>query len=367
MTTPAVTATDEGQGRKYWTQVPNIVLDLGLRPIPLALYLHLKRVAGDTSFSDETTRQLADRLECSPMAVSRALVELADPRDGLGGKALVKVARISDGKGTRKPRIIVTIADIWPENMAKYGTPAVTIVDGTEGEAVNNSYGNDESRNIMVRDRNTMVRRRNIMVHPKEQEEPKELKDIAASTDDAGATPNGTASATPRKRKPSKPKADDAPKTPRPVPPHVALVDAMYDALGQTEHRDYPLNVKDAKAMLEAEYTPADVTRITAGLMRDRGAFYAANRVALNMALVRKNAAAYPAPTNGTALAGGAAALNGYAKYAYTVPSTGRLAMKSVAALRAEELAPATAEQFDRGTWTDEMRAAEAAIQGVMG
>lgn len=158
-----VTTTDDGQGRKYWTQVPNIVLDLGLRPIPLALYLHLKRVAGDTSFSDETTRQLADRLECSPMAVSKALVILAEPREELGGKALVKTARIGDGKGARKPRIIVTIADIWPENMAKYGLPAVTIVDGSEDEAVNNMYGSDESRTHSLRGRK-------LCVHPKEQE-----------------------------------------------------------------------------------------------------------------------------------------------------------------------------------------------------
>lgn len=64
--------------------------------------------------------------------------------------------------------------------------------------------------------------------------------------------------------------------------------------------------------------------------------------------------------------AGGAATLNGHARYAFRT-SAGRLAMKAIPVLKAEGLAPDDADPFDRGTWTPAMLEAEAAIMAVAG
>lgn len=68
------------------------------------------------------------------------------------------------------------------------------------------------------------------------------------------------------------------------------------------------------------------------------------------------------APVNSNAPAG----LNGASAYAFRT-STGAWSMKSVAALKAEGLAPDDADPFDRGTWTPAMLEAEAAIMAVAG
>jgi hypothetical protein len=41
-----IKARDAGDLRKYRTEIPNLVLELGLSPYALALYVHLKRTAG---------------------------------------------------------------------------------------------------------------------------------------------------------------------------------------------------------------------------------------------------------------------------------------------------------------------------------
>ena len=64
--------------------------------------------------------------------------------------------------------------------------------------------------------------------------------------------------------------------------------------------------------------------------------------------------------------AGGAATLNGHARYAFRTPG-GRLAMKAIPVLKSEGLAPDDADPFDRGTWTPAMLEAEAAIRAVAG
>lgn len=196
------TVTDDGNGRKYWTQTPNIVFDLGLRPFPLALYGQLKRIAGQDGQCDETTRQLAARMSCSPMAISKALEELSLRRSELMGKALVKVAKVADGNGSRYARTVVTLTDIWPENMARYGGAAVNTVDG----AVNNMDGAV----------NTVDGGRKHSVHPKEQEKNKEQNTPAA---------NGT-------RRSPHPSEPSDPTPPRPAPSWAPFYAAISETMG---------------------------------------------------------------------------------------------------------------------------------------
>lgn len=113
---------DHGAAHKYRTEIPNIVLELGLRPFSLALYVHLKRTAGDGGVCEKSTRRLAREMgKVSIGSVSVAKADLARPRDELDGEALIRVAPIDDGKGTRIARDVIIIADIWPANMDRFG------------------------------------------------------------------------------------------------------------------------------------------------------------------------------------------------------------------------------------------------------
>lgn len=123
--TATARVTDQGPSHKYRTEVPNLVLELGLRPFPLALYLHLKRTAGDGGQCEKTSRRIAAEMGgISVAAISAAKAELAVPREALGGKALIEVHPIADGKGTRFARDVITIVDVWPENMDRFGRSA---------------------------------------------------------------------------------------------------------------------------------------------------------------------------------------------------------------------------------------------------
>src|SRR5215213_8898204 len=79
---------DEGDLKKYRTEIPNMVYDIGLTPYEGWLYGHFNRVC-------EARRELE----------RRGLIKMEQPK----------------GPGTS---ITVTIVDIWPQNMARYMTPS---------------------------------------------------------------------------------------------------------------------------------------------------------------------------------------------------------------------------------------------------
>ena len=63
---------DEGDLRKYRTETPNMVLDMGLDPYTGWLYTHIKRIAGDRGVCDGGTRTLARIAGMSPGQVSKS-------------------------------------------------------------------------------------------------------------------------------------------------------------------------------------------------------------------------------------------------------------------------------------------------------
>ena len=104
-------ATNE---RKYFTLVPNIVLDIGLSPYAQLLYVHLKRVVGADLSGEcfKSTRTLGRELGVSVGKISQAKQELAS----LG---FIEIERRSNPHGGR-PRHYITLTDIMPQNIAFY-------------------------------------------------------------------------------------------------------------------------------------------------------------------------------------------------------------------------------------------------------
>jgi len=113
----AARVCEDGDLKKYRTETPNLVYELRLTPFELSLYCYLKRVAGAGADGRcfRATERIAEETGMSEGMVSKAKKGLlrAD-RPGLNGKALIRVEK--DDARPGRPRDLITIVDIWPEN-----------------------------------------------------------------------------------------------------------------------------------------------------------------------------------------------------------------------------------------------------------
>lgn len=102
---------------KYYSSIPHIVDDFPLTPAARSLYLHIVRKSA--FYKDlltygpcmESTRNLANNLNCSPGAITRAIRELV-----IGGLIKIKYTPGEDGEFGRNELIIVSlwkINSIW--------------------------------------------------------------------------------------------------------------------------------------------------------------------------------------------------------------------------------------------------------------
>lgn len=109
--------TDHGDLKKYYVAIPNIVFTLGLSPHELVLYVYLKKVAGEDGICWKSTATIAKELNMGAGTVSRTKPLLAKPREGIGGKPLIAIASEMQNGGNANH--VISITDIWPENMAE--------------------------------------------------------------------------------------------------------------------------------------------------------------------------------------------------------------------------------------------------------
>lgn len=105
-----IIVTDHAQRRTHFTQIPNMIDDLGLDPYAHRLYVHLKRVAGDEGASWQSTKTLAQHCCMSAGSVSKA-------KKVLVSHGLITVEK-KTYNGTKYDHI--EIVDIWAKNAAKY-------------------------------------------------------------------------------------------------------------------------------------------------------------------------------------------------------------------------------------------------------
>ncbi len=105
--------------RKWFTAIPNIVLDAGLKPITLALYANIVRTVGwGAGACHKSSRTLARELGCSVGAVSKAKKDLQQKYVVVYFKPLIEVASVPRRAGGRAYHSMRPI-DIWAEN-ARY-------------------------------------------------------------------------------------------------------------------------------------------------------------------------------------------------------------------------------------------------------
>ena len=103
---------DEGDSRKYYTTIPNIIDDMDLSVYAYRLYGHLKRVAGDVGQCWQSTETLAKACGMGWATVSRAKKELVDHK-------LIIIEQVKNPLGGKDFHNI-TITDVWENNTIKY-------------------------------------------------------------------------------------------------------------------------------------------------------------------------------------------------------------------------------------------------------
>ncbi len=104
--------TDEGDPRRYYTQLPNSIDDSDLSVYAFRLYVHLKRVAGDSGKCWQSVTTLAEACK-----MSRG--KIVDARKELEKAGLIKTEQVDNPRGGRD-FVSVAIADIWKQNAEKY-------------------------------------------------------------------------------------------------------------------------------------------------------------------------------------------------------------------------------------------------------
>lgn len=107
---------DAGDSRKYFAQIPNILDHIDLSVYAFRLYVHLKRVAGEYGYCNESLLTLKDKLKLSENTIVAARRELEMPRDELGGKSLI-TSETQPNRPGEKGYTMIVINDIWPDNI----------------------------------------------------------------------------------------------------------------------------------------------------------------------------------------------------------------------------------------------------------
>lgn len=103
---------DHSGDRKYFTQIPNLIIDFPLSPYAFRVYVHIKRVTGEDGICWQTTRTIADRCNISRNSVNRAIKELVSNR-------FIEVIKVP-GKHGEFSHNEMTIRDIWKNNVDFY-------------------------------------------------------------------------------------------------------------------------------------------------------------------------------------------------------------------------------------------------------
>ena len=107
--------TDLGSLHKYRTETPNIIDELELDPYEFRLYSKYKRIAGDQGMCIKSNKNLSRECRMSVRKLQQIKQSLAEPRELLGGKPLIRITERRTKHGDPDTDL-VEIIDIWPDN-----------------------------------------------------------------------------------------------------------------------------------------------------------------------------------------------------------------------------------------------------------
>ncbi|MHB1059983.1 MAG: hypothetical protein ACYC0F_19140 [Rhodanobacter sp.] len=98
----------------YRTEIPNIIYELGLNPVQLTVYSHIKHIAGDSGYSWMSMAKLSKRCGVGETLLRDVLKQLTQ-NFKLINCPLIKVVQRTKQDGSRDTNAIL-IVDIWRQN-----------------------------------------------------------------------------------------------------------------------------------------------------------------------------------------------------------------------------------------------------------
>ena len=128
---------DHSSLHKYRTELPNIILDMGLDPYELSLYLHLKRIAGDKGCCFASNKTLEKMTKMSHW-------KLVYTKKALVAKNLIKITRKKAKSKSDAPSII-TILDMWGANFKHFSKKVYSGSETTGGGSETTGGGGSEA------------------------------------------------------------------------------------------------------------------------------------------------------------------------------------------------------------------------------
>jgi hypothetical protein len=122
------TNANGNNNHKYRTEIPNLIVDKGLSPYALCLYVHIKRTAGDKGKCWKSIRTLAKDSGMCRNVVFKAEQELM--RHGQ-----ITISKVVNKHGGY-PCNEIRITDVWDENYRSFAGPS-------NGEDSSSGYRDD--------------------------------------------------------------------------------------------------------------------------------------------------------------------------------------------------------------------------------
>ena len=106
---------EESSLNKYRTEIPNIILALGLGVYEFTLYCHLKRTAGDNGACFKSLKTLSQESNIGETQIKESIKILSSPFDLLDKKPLIKLEKRFKENGAPDTNLII-IQDVWELN-----------------------------------------------------------------------------------------------------------------------------------------------------------------------------------------------------------------------------------------------------------
>jgi hypothetical protein len=112
---------DRSRDPRYFAMIPYILFELGLSTDALALYVYMKRRAGENAGGEcrTSTRRIAKELHIGLSTVVKAKKELLAVTEPM---PLLSLVEVPSKRG--KPSHHITVLDIWEYNNAFFGMPS---------------------------------------------------------------------------------------------------------------------------------------------------------------------------------------------------------------------------------------------------
>lgn len=109
---------DESSNHKYYTQIPNIIFQIGLKANQIALYLAIKKSAGDYGYCTKSSAKLCQEAGIGVRNFPKIKQSLAQVNKFLKSPLIIVTPRLTDCGDSDTDLIVVV--DIWNQNMQHF-------------------------------------------------------------------------------------------------------------------------------------------------------------------------------------------------------------------------------------------------------